>query len=111
MRTQDEILRQAVFSDRHLIHARMTTDKSLFEHQHDSNVMLSRNTPNLDNVFSQVSESTFPMMVKLIQMNIFLKKKLPLKNIMMFYLILKKLIINIKIYTLLQNILFIKIQK
>ena len=66
MRTQDEILRQAVFSDRHLIHARMTTDKSLFEHQHDSNVMLSRNTPNLDNVFSQVSESTFPMMVKLI---------------------------------------------
>ena len=45
MRTHDEILQRAVFSDGHLIDARMSSQDSLLVHQSDTDVMLSGNSP------------------------------------------------------------------
>ena len=66
LRTHDEISRRAVFSDGHLINARMSSKDSLLVNQFDTDVMLSGDSPQFERHVSPVHDNTFPMLLKLI---------------------------------------------
>ena len=65
-RTQNEILQRAVFSDGHLIDARMSSQDSLLVDKFDTNVMMTGNSPELEKNRSHFHNITFPTMLKLI---------------------------------------------
>ena len=65
-RTQNEILQRAVFSDGHLIDARMSSQDSLLVDKFDTNVMMTGNSPEFEKNRSQFHNITFPTMLKLI---------------------------------------------
>ena len=66
LRTHDEISRRAMFSDEHLIKARMSSENSLFVNPFDTDVMLSGDSPHFEGHVSPVHDNTFPMLLKLI---------------------------------------------
>ena len=66
LRTHDEISRRAMFSDEHLIKARMSSENSLFVDPFDTDVMLSGDSPHFEGHVSPVHDNTFPMLLKLI---------------------------------------------
>ena len=55
-----------MFSDEHLIKARMSSGNSLFVNPFDTDVMLSGDSPHFEAHVSPVHDNTFPMLLKLI---------------------------------------------